>query len=246
LYGQDDFDHSQFPGFGNRDFFAYADYAPARALTWPVQASQIQFLEAARERLKAGESLKIVAFGDSITAGGDATKPELIFWQRWADGLQKRYQRAQISTVNGATGGDTTVQGLQRLQAKVLDQKPDLVLIAFGMNDHNIGSVPVPQFKQNLKEMITRIRAQTRAEIILLSAFPPNRKWKFGSHHMQDYAAATSGVAAEMRCAYADVFGNWQSLGARKKPEDWLANNINHPNDFGHWIYFKVLEGLGL
>jgi len=94
--------------------------------------------------------------------------------------------------------------------------------------------------------MISRIRARTHAEIILLSTFPPNRKWKFGSHHMQDYVAATSAVAAEMRCAYADVFGNWQSLAARKKPEDWLANNINHPNDFGHWIYFKVLEGIGL
>jgi acyl-CoA thioesterase-1 len=246
LYGQDDFDHSQFPGFGNREFFAYADYTPAAALTWPVQPSQIQFLQATLERLKAGESLKIVAFGDSITAGGDATKPELFFWQRWADGLQKRYHRAQISIINGATGGDTTVQGLQRLKAKVLDQKPDLVLIAFGMNDHNIGSVPVPQFEQNLKRMISRIRAQTSAEIIMLSAFPPNRKWKFGSHHMQDYAAATSSVAVETRCAYADVFGNWQSLAARKKPEDWLANNINHPNDFGHWIYFKVLEALGL
>ena len=25
-----------------------------------------------------------------------------------------------------------------------------------------------------------------------------------------------------------------------------LANNINHPNDFGHWIYFRVLESLEL
>jgi len=25
-----------------------------------------------------------------------------------------------------------------------------------------------------------------------------------------------------------------------------LANNINHPNDFGHWIYFQALEGIGL
>src|SRR5258706_2158818 len=71
LYGQDDFDHSQFPGFGNLHFFAYVDYTPAAAITWPVQPSQIQLLESTRERLKAGEVLKIVAFGDSITAGGD-------------------------------------------------------------------------------------------------------------------------------------------------------------------------------
>jgi hypothetical protein len=63
---------------------------------------------------------------------------------------------------------------------------------------------------------------------------------------MADYAAATARVAAETRCAYADVFGNWQALTARKRPEDLLANNINHPNDFGHWIYYRVLAALGL
>ena len=28
-----------------------------------------------------------MAYGDSITAGGDATEPGLIFWERWADAL---------------------------------------------------------------------------------------------------------------------------------------------------------------
>jgi hypothetical protein len=49
-----------------------------------------------------------------------------------------------------------------------------------------------------------------------------------------------------MTCAYADVFTNWDRIAARKKPEDFLGNNINHPNDFGHWIYFRVFQGLGL
>ncbi len=138
-----------------------------------------------------GGAVKIVAFGDSITAGGNATRPDLIFWQRWADQLQREYPGAKITAVNGATGGDTTAMGLGRLQTKVLDQKPDLVLIGFGMNDNNIGSVPVPEFKQNLKEMIARIRSQDGRGVILYSAFPPNPKWKFGSRHMADYAAAT-------------------------------------------------------
>ena len=84
------------------------------------------------------------------------------------------------------------------------------------------------------------------AEVVLFSAFPPNPKWKFGSHRMADYASATERVAREVSCAYADVFGNWQALAARKKPEDLLGNNINHPNDFGHWIYYRVLSALGL
>jgi hypothetical protein len=63
---------------------------------------------------------------------------------------------------------------------------------------------------------------------------------------MEEYEAATFRVARDMSCAFADVFNNWQALAAHKKPEDLLGNNINHPNDFGHWIYFRVLEGLGL
>lgn len=246
LFGQQNFDHTKFPGFGNRGFFAFVDYSVADAPVWPVQAPQADLLQNTRAKLVNAETVKIVAYGDSITAGGDASQPSLIFWQRWADELQRKYPTARITAQNGATGGDSTVQGLQRLQAKVLAERPDLVLLGFGMNDHNTKGVPVPQFEQNLKAMIARLRQETGAEIIVFSAFPPNPKWKFGSHHMEDYAAATERVAREVSCAYADVFGNWQALAARKKPEDLLGNNINHPNDFGHWIYYRVLSALGL
>ncbi len=246
LFGRENFDHTQAPGFGNSGYFAFVDYAFKPAAPWPVQSAQTQFLKGTQAKLESGRSVKILAFGDSITAGGDASRPELIFWKRWADYLQQKYRRAQVTAVNGATGGDSTVQGLQRLQAKVLDEKPDLVLLGFGMNDHNVGGVPIPQFEANLKEMIARIRNATSAEVVLFSAFPPNPKWKFGTHRMEEYAAATGRVACESNCAYADIFDNWQALAARKKPEDLLGNNINHPNDFGHWIYFRVLQAMGL
>lgn len=245
LFGQEGFDHSKFPGFGNSGYFAFVDYTFSSPTIWPVQDRQVELLRSTQAKLKAGGPMKLVAYGDSITAGGDASKPELIFWRRWADELQRKYPSARITAVNGATGGDSTAQGLQRLQAKVLDEQPDLVLIGFGMNDHNVGGVPIPQFQENLKQMIARIRSGTAAEVVLFSAFPPNPKWKFGSHRMADYAEATRRVAGDTACAYADVFTNWQSLATRKQPEDLLGNNINHPNDFGHWIYFRVLDALG-
>ena len=140
------------------------------------------------------------------------------------------------------------MQGLQRLPAKVLQQKPDLVLIGFGMNDHNREGfgVPLDAFAGNLRTIISRIRAATGAEIVLFSAFPPNPKWHYGSHNMETYANATERVAREEHCAFADVYHLWMTATARKKPEDLLANNINHPNDYGHWIYFQALEAIGL
>jgi lysophospholipase L1-like esterase len=246
LFAQEDFDHNAFPGFGNTGFFAFVDYTPLTPPVWPLPAPQPDCLERTRAKLAAGEPVKIVAFGDSITAGGDATLPGLIFWNRWADELKRKYPTATITVQNGATGGDSTVQGMARLQAKVLDESPDLVLVGFGMNDHNRGGVPIPQFEENLKEIIARIRQHTSAEVILFSAFPPNPRWKFGTRRMADYAAATERVSRAVDCAYADVFANWCALAARKQPEDLLGNNINHPNDFGHWIYYRVLATIGL
>jgi lysophospholipase L1-like esterase len=169
-----------------------------------------------------------------------------VFWQRWVGDLERKYPRARISAINGATGGDTTTRGLERLRAKVLDAKPDLVLIGFGMNDHNRRGVPPPEFARQLTEMVTRIRSVAAAEVVLLSAFPPNPKWTHGTGRMHEYAQATARVAEETRCVYASVFENWQQMTGRKRPEDLLANNINHPNDFGHWIYYRVLAGLDL
>lgn len=246
LYGVKDFNHNDYPGFGNHREFVFVDYRSPERRRWPVQERQAHLLPRTRERLKRGERVKVAAFGDSITAGGDATAPDLIFWQRWAAALRKRYPKAEITAVNSATGGDTTVNGLARLEQKVLSIHPDLVLVGFGMNDQNKGSVPLDRFTANLGEIVDRIRKSTSAEIVLFSAFPPNPNWRWTSGRMAQYAEATRKVAAEKRCAFADVYGNWTALLERKKPEDVLANNVNHPNDFGHWIYFQVLERLGL
>lgn len=246
LFGKEDFDHKQFPGYGNTRFFAFVDYEFADSSRWPTQANQVEFLHRTQARLMRGQEVKIVAFGDSITAGYESTAPKMIFWNRWADALRNKYPRAKITVKNAATAGDATTAGLRRLQAKVLDHHPDLVLIGFGMNDHNKGGVPVPLFEENLKAMVAQIRGQSEAEVILYSTFPPNPKWRFGSHRMADYAAATARAARASGCAYADIFNNWQAVAARKKPEDLLGNDINHPNDFGHWIYYRVFSDLGL
>ncbi len=250
IFGKEDFRHDQFPGFGNSPFFAYVDYTHRRK--FQPKPAKPEFGEAmlpkTQARLRAGEALRIVAFGDSITAGGDASMPKLVFWERWAGALRQKYPAAGIETINGATGGDSTVQGLARLSEKVIAHKPDLVLIGFGMNDHNREGfgVPLPAFTDNLRKLVDRVRAESGAEVVLFSAFPPNPKWHYGSRNMAAYAEATEVVAREKQCAFADVYRLWQQLNKRKKPEDVLANNINHPNDYGHWIYFQALQTLGL
>lgn len=244
LYGQKGFDHNQFPGFGNGRFFVFIDYETTAAFSLCEKTDQAALLSKTAGKLRKGGPFKIVAYGDSITAGGDATSLHLQFQERWASHLSARFPQAQITVENGATGGDGTVQGLERLREKVLDRSPDLVLVGFGMNDHNVGGPTPEQFTENLKSIVTQVRDTTGAEAILFSAFPPNPDWKFGSHRMELYAAATRLAAGQLGCAYADVWGVWMKALVRKDLPSLLGNNINHPNDFGHWLYFQALKSV--
>jgi len=246
LYGHEDFDHGHFPGYGNIPFFAYADYTSDSVITWPTPVVGDGGLANTRAKFAGGEALTIVAYGDSITWGGETSTPDLVFWVRWTDDLREKYPTAKIAIHNGATGGDTTTQGLERLAEKALRHRPDLVLVGFGMNDHNRNCVAPEKFRTQLGFIVTQIREQTGAEIILYSTFPPNPKWCHGSHRMESYAQITGQVAAATGSAYVDVYCAWQKIAARKRPEDLLANNINHPNDFGHWIYYQALAALNL
>jgi lysophospholipase L1-like esterase len=247
LFGKKDFNQGEFPNYGNGKFFVYVDYQFARPVKLVESRDVSRLLPRTVSKLRGGESLKVIAFGDSITAGGEASSVALQYPSRYVAALRARFPKSTITLENGATGGDNTVMGLQRLEEKVLSRSPDLVLVAFGMNDQNlpgVGGVEPAEFKKNLETMVRRIREKTGAEVILLSTFPPNPNWHFSTHRMGQYAAATEAAAKDCNVAYADVYAVWEKVLARKDPSSLLANNINHPNDFGHWLYMQALEAL--
>lgn len=238
LFGIKGFDHTKYETYGNHDYFVWVDYDSLDTRPLAESNSQAYLLPQTVQRLTSGGPFKVVAFGDSITAGGEASEVRLRYQERWITELAKLYPRAELLSLNSATGGDDTFLGLQRLQDKVISHNPDLVLIAFGMNDLRIsGSV----FSQNLKKMIERIRQGTAAEVMVISTFPPNPDWIYATGNSYEIAAATEATAREMRCAYADVHSVWARVLQRKNLPSLLGNNINHPNNFGHWLYLQAL-----
>lgn len=244
LYGQKSFDHTKFPSFNNHAFFVWVDYETRKGSMLAVPSDQSAALAKTREKLTAGGPFKIIAFGDSISTGCETSTEDLRFQNRYAKTLAERFPKARISVEMGATGGDTTINGLQRLEEKVLSRKPDLVLVAFGMNDHNVHGVPLDEFQANLNKIVSRIRNRTGADVMLLSTFPPNPDWAFGTHQMEKYAAVTRRVAGIQKCAYVDIYSVWDKVLQRKDEPSLLGNNINHPNDFGHWLYLQALEAV--
>jgi acyl-CoA thioesterase-1 len=99
--------------------------------------------------------LKIMAFGDSLFAGyglsSDADNiPSQIEKGLKADGHD-------VTMVNAAVSGDTTADGLARLDWSLQD-KPDLVLLELGANDALRGLDP-DRAKANLDGILARLKA---------------------------------------------------------------------------------------
>lgn len=244
LYGQKDFDHTKFPGFTNHPYFVWVDYTTTNGTAWARPNDQTPYLTRTRARLEAGGTLRIVSYGDSITAGGEASEPDLRFQALFAQELRRRFPNAVVEVEDASISGYASIHGIEWWDRYIGKTNPDLVLVGWGMNDHNIGGPSPDQFRANLVKLVGMIRDRKGAEVILFSAFPPHEDWHYGTHRMALYAEATRQAAAEARCAYVDVWSTWELVLRRKDQSSLLANNINHPNDFGHWLYGQAFAAL--
>lgn len=95
------------------------------------------------------DTIKIVCFGNSITAGG------------WTDVLQSKldnWHQGKFLVINKGQSGNTTADGFDRLQRDIIPNMPAIVLIEFGINDSNyrpwakVPRVGLNEFKKNLRE----------------------------------------------------------------------------------------------
>ena len=248
MYGMRNFDNRTFKEpTSNIPFFVWIDHQSSDAHVWAESAPQDQ-LARVRSKLQQGGRFNVGTYGDSITAGGEASRPEFAFTRRYMDHLRSLYPNADIVHTDVSIPGKTSREGIALFAEKLgtLGQL-DLILIGFGMNDHNRGGPEPQDFKANLIEIVRLAREQSpEADIVLFSAFPPNADWQLATHRMQEYADATREAARASACAYADVYGVWQKVLLRKDQSSLLANNINHPNNFGHWLYFRAFAAMGL
>lgn len=105
---------------------------------------------------------KIVAFGDSLTAGlglkAAESYPSLLQKRLEADGYE-------YEVVNAGVSGDTSAGGLRRLDW-ALQGDVRFLILELGANDLMRGQ-PVSEMKKNLGEIIER--AQARGVIVLLA-----------------------------------------------------------------------------
>ena len=210
------------------------------------------------EVFQNGGTLNICAVGDSITKGcgssdyimknesarhqvGDPYKigvPSYI-------NLVKEYLGAKdnvsVNLCNTAVGGTGVSNGLEQMGKWTI--VPDLVVIAFGMND---ASVDTYTFYENVKALVEKARElNPDCEILLLSSMIPNPEvinWlgniaRFEEQSLLKLLAEYDNIGlAPMTSVSQSLYG---VLG--KKFEDLNSNSINHPNDFLHRMYAQTV-----
>jgi acyl-CoA thioesterase-1 len=114
--------------------------------------------------------VKIMAFGDSLFAGYGLTSdadniPSQIEAGLKADGHD-------VKMINAAVSGDTTTDGLARLDWSLAD-KPDLVLLELGANDALRAQDP-DKAKANLDQILSRLKAANVAVVLVGMIAPRN------------------------------------------------------------------------
>jgi acyl-CoA thioesterase-1 len=118
---------------------------------------------------RAADPIRILAFGDSLTAGYGLPEAETLT-ARLTDALNKMGRPAAV--INGGVSGDTTADGLTRIDWALAD-KPQIMILALGANDMLRGIDP-GSTRANLEGIIEKAKG-AGVEVVLAGMLaPPN------------------------------------------------------------------------
>jgi acyl-CoA thioesterase-1 len=207
---------------------------------WPEPyKQQPERLTRVLAKLRAKQPIKLVALGDSITQGFNASgfEPSLAepyqpcYPQLVANTLQKRFG-SKVTLVNFGAAGAEAGWGVEMVP-KVTAEKPDLVFLAFGMNDGG-------SYDKKMTKMRDDVMAQNPgADVVMVSPMTMNPLFAGAEGFV--WKARFLGGLVKDNMALADVTAPWMEILKKKNFSDISGNNVNHPNDFGHRLYAHVI-----
>jgi acyl-CoA thioesterase-1 len=188
------------------------------------------------QKFTSGEPIKIIALGDSLTQGWMVRKGYLDFL---AEMLEKKYPACDVTIINRGIPGDTAEGGLFRLREDVLDGDPDLVFIQFALNDAFMGVDP-GRFRNTIKLIVERIKADTEAEILLITSVPI--MYEASDAMAERFYAILADIAEEEDVSIAMVHSYW-----KKKVSEGIdfrglvQGDMVHPNVEGYRLMAEAI-----
>lgn len=187
----------------------------------------------------------ILFYGDSITEGANASGQLRIapFQETWTvlshAFLCERYG-ADVQYVNTAVGGKDSVWGVENLEERVNAYAPDLLVLAFGMND---GGKSVEEFSSLTETMIGKFLAKNpNSEIMLVATSVPNTESTWYGNQ-EKFLSALKTLSVRYGTGLLDMTTLTKRLYGENgyiRYRDFTGNNVNHPNDFGVRLYAQA------
>ena len=226
---------------------------PVTEETPPEYCAAEQFLPMTLAKLEAGEPVTIVAWGDSVTAGGGTGGVADAGYQyQFHRRLQARFPKSAITLITAAWGGRGSRDYLEApagsehdFERDVLAPKPDLVLCEW-VNDAYLKD---DALAAHYAGILKKLRGGG-AEVVLLTPHLVRPDWmgvdslKFDDDP-RPYVQGLRRFAEANGVALADGSRHWCALWRQGIPyPTLLANSINHPDARGHALLADALMAL--
>ncbi len=169
-----------------------------------------------------GDYPRIVAFGNSLTAGLGVS-PD----QSYPAQLQRRLNEAgyHYVVINAGVSGDTTAGGLRRVNW-VLKSRPSIVILELGVNDAMRGQ-PLAGIYSNLVKMINQLQEAKTLVVLAGMKIPPN----YGLDYTRGFSSMFEQLAREHNVTLIPFLLE----GVAAKPELNQAEGL-HPTAAGYYI----------
>jgi acyl-CoA thioesterase-1 len=165
-----------------------------------------------------GNKPKIIAFGDSLTAGfGLAEKesyPYLLQQKLRADGYD-------YEVVNAGVSGDTTLGGLERADWVLEQDNAKIVILELGANDLLRG-MPVGKMKENLDKIIRKAKEKNLTVLLCGMVAPPT----MGPQYQREFSTAFPDLASEHKVAYLPFLLDKVALNKDLNQADGIHPNV--------------------
>jgi lysophospholipase L1-like esterase len=191
-------------------------------------------------KLASGKPVVIVAFGSSSTAGYGTTSPEFTYPNRLAAQLHRQYPGADITVLNRGRGGEDAPEMTKRLQAEVIDMKPDLVIWQVGTNAVLRDLDPAETAKL-VEDGVARIQ-EAGADLVLVDPQYSPKVTERGESASR--MVSLLGKIAELRHVGIfprfEVMREWHDRQALPIDSFVIADGL-HMNDWGYACFAQLL-----
>jgi len=190
-----------------------------RLASMAVSLAAVLIIAANAPATAAPETLRIVAFGDSLTAGY-GLPPGKDFATRLEAALKQRGHNVEV--VNAGVSGDTTSGGRARFDWALPDGT-HAVILELGANDALRG-IPPETTRANLDDILARLKKRNLP--VLLAGMRSLANWG------EEYVRAFEAIFPDLARKYDALYYPFFLEGVIDKPKLKLSDAL-HPNEQG-------------